>query len=207
MNGTIELTLKNLTSNEANSLLFVLDSLRSGKGVEVRVFEQGHAAGCEDGSCAVPETSEPVAIDTPYKPNDETVEATYEVDEAPKKRQRRAKKAPKKKQSTFTETAKAAGVSGKPATGTAEVFPTASEIVVTENSPPVAPLTNVTPAPVVAVPSVTKVDVDEALAAVFKKSGMTGARALLTQFKAERSRDLDPSQYPAFIARAKEIAG
>lgn len=187
----IDLTLRDLTINESNSLLFVLDSLRSGKGVEVRVFEQGHGAGCEDGSCAVPEVSEPVAIDTPYKPNDEVVEATYEVDEKPKKKPKKKRGVRKVKAQTEL----------------------AQEVVVSEEDTAVAaPLTNVvpaTPAPasVVAVPTVTKVDVDNAMAAVFKKNGMTGAKALLGEFAVARSRDLPVEKYAAFIARANEIVG
>lgn len=179
------LTLNDLTINEANSILFVLDSLRSGKGVEVRVFEQGHSADCADGSCAVPDTSEPVAIESPYKPNDEkTVEAVYEVDEKPKKRKRKATKAPK---------------------------PEPVETPTITSSEPSAPLTNVAPAapapaPLVAVPTVTKVDVDAALDAVFKKGGMALAKSVLSEFAVVRSRDLPVEKYPEFIARANEIA-
>lgn len=185
----MDLTLRDLTINEANSLLFVLDSLRSGKGVEVRVFEQGHTDECADGSCSVPQTSEPVAIDTPYKPNDEVVEATYEVAEKPKK----GKKGKGK---------------GKRAAKVTEATEESPTVVSTADA---APLTNVAPAapapaPVVAVPTVTKVDVDAALDAVFKKGGMSLAKSVLSEFAVVRSRDLPVEKYPEFIARANEIA-
>ena len=75
-----------------------------------------------------------------------------------------------------------------------------------EDTPP-APVAEPapTPAPVVAVPSITKVDVDAALGEVAKK-GMTVARSLLTEFGVARSRDLPQEKYAAFIARANEIA-
>jgi hypothetical protein len=181
----VSLTLNDLTRTEVNSIMFVLDALRSGQEVEVRI---GGAHQCVDGHCAVPESVE--AIETPYRPNDEVVEATYEI-EKPKKRRTR-----KPKQGTHGSAALDADAEKLEALG-ADPGPTVEQI---EDVPAPTP----TPPPAVAVPAITKVDVDAAMAQLAKK-GMTVAKSVLSEFRAARTRDLLPEQFPAFIARANEI--
>lgn len=58
-------------------------------------------------------------------------------------------------------------------------------------------------APAAAAP--TEADAKAALEAVFEKQGFQGAQTLLQHVGAQRLRDLPADQYPALIAKAKEL--
>ncbi len=172
----ISMTLNDLTIDEVNAISVIVSALRSGKVVDVRVSGEAHEHGdsCATGQCEVP-----VPIESPYRAvKQETVDATYEVDEKPK-----PKKVGKKRAAKVTEATDEA----KTVVGTADAAP-----------PPA-------PAPAPTPPAFTKVDVDNALAEVARK-GMTVVKSLLSEFASARTRDLPETRYAEFITRANEIS-